>query len=52
MVHFASGNGGNRIYLVPSARYVAVVTSSAYGKGHGQRCPEEILKAILALPQD
>lgn len=29
LVHFASGNGGNRIHVVPSARYVVVINSSA-----------------------
>ena len=48
LVHFASGNGGNKIYVVPSIRAVLVVTSRAYGKGYGQRRSEEILKAILA----
>lgn len=48
VVHFASGNGGNKIYVVPSLRYVVVVTSSAYGKGYGQLRSESILQAILA----
>jgi hypothetical protein len=49
LVHFASGNGGNKIYVVPSLRYVVVVTSSAYGMAYGQRRSEEILKAILVV---
>jgi len=47
-VHFASGNGGNKIYVVPSLDLVVVVTSSAYGKGYGQRRSEEILRTVLA----
>jgi CubicO group peptidase (beta-lactamase class C family) len=36
-VHFASGNGGNKIYVVPSFHMVVAITSSAYGHGYGQR---------------
>ena len=51
-VSFASGNGGNKIYVVPSRRLVVAITSSAYGKGYGQRRSEAILKAVLvAGPQ-
>ena len=46
-VHFASGNGGNKIYVIPARRMVVSVASSAYGKGYGQRRSEDILKAIL-----
>lgn len=46
-VHFASGNGGNKIYVVPSRRIVVSVTSSAYGRGYGQRRSQAILTAIL-----
>ncbi|HUD41156.1 MAG TPA: serine hydrolase [Dokdonella sp.] len=46
-VSFASGNGGNKIYVVPTCRLVVAVTSSAYGHGYGQRRSEAILKAIL-----
>jgi CubicO group peptidase (beta-lactamase class C family) len=47
-VSFASGNGGNKIYVVPSRHMVVAVTSSAYGRGYGQRRSEAILRAILA----
>lgn len=47
-VSFASGNGGNKIYVVPSRRLVVAITSSAYGRGYGQRRSESILKAILS----
>ncbi|MEO6922182.1 MAG: serine hydrolase [Collimonas sp.] len=46
-VFFASGNGGNKIYVMPSMNMVVVVTSSAYGHGYGQLRSETILKAIL-----
>ena len=47
-VSFASGNGGNKIYVVPSRHMVVAITSSAYGRGYGQRRSETILKAILS----
>ncbi|ATI83209.1 serine hydrolase [Sphingobium yanoikuyae] len=47
-VSFASGNGGNKLYIVPSLDLVVAITSSAYGKGYGQRRSEQILRAILA----
>jgi CubicO group peptidase (beta-lactamase class C family) len=47
-VSFASGNGGNKIYVVPSRHLVVAITSSAYGRGYGQRRSETILKTILA----
>lgn len=46
-VSFASGNGGNKIYVVPSLDLVVAITSSAYGKARGQRRSEAILKALL-----
>jgi len=47
-VRFASGNGGNKIYIAPDQRLVVAITSSAYGRGYGQRRSEAILKAVLA----
>ena len=47
-VSFASGNGGNKIYVIPARRMVVAVASAAYGKPHGQRRSESILKALLA----
>jgi CubicO group peptidase (beta-lactamase class C family) len=47
VVHFASGNGGNKIYVIPSRKEVVIVSSSAYGKGYGQRRSAAILQAIL-----
>lgn len=47
LVHFASGNGGNKIYLVPQYDLVIAVTSTAYGQGYGQRRSEQILLQLL-----
>ncbi|WP_380872070.1 6-aminohexanoate-dimer hydrolase [Sphingomonas sp. DBB INV C78] len=47
-VSFASGNGGNKIYVVPRLGMVVAVMSSAYGRGYGQKRSEQILKDILA----
>ncbi len=47
-VSFASGNGGNKIYVIPELGLVVSVMSRAYGQRHGQRRSEDILKAILA----
>jgi CubicO group peptidase (beta-lactamase class C family) len=47
-VSFASGNGGNKIYIVPARHMVIAIQSSAYGRGYGQKRSEDILKAILA----
>ncbi len=52
LVHFASGNGGNKIYVVPSKDMVVAITSSAYHKGYGQRRSQEILLRILAAASD
>ena len=48
-VSFASGNGGNKIYVIPQFELVVSVMSRAYGQGYGQRRSENILKAILAV---
>jgi len=47
-VHFASGNGGNKIYVVPSLHMVVAITSSAYNTNYGQRRSQGILWKILA----
>jgi CubicO group peptidase (beta-lactamase class C family) len=47
-VAFASGNGGNKIYVVPHRRLVIAITSAAYGRGYGQRRSARILAAVLA----
>jgi CubicO group peptidase (beta-lactamase class C family) len=47
VVHFASGNGGNKIYVVPRYDLVVAITSTAYGRGYGQRRSERILLQLL-----
>jgi CubicO group peptidase (beta-lactamase class C family) len=47
-IAFASGNGGNKIYVIPSLDCVVVVTSSAYGRGYGQLRSETILSSVLS----
>jgi hypothetical protein len=42
-VHFASGNGWNKIYIVPSLHMVLAITSSAYNQRYGQRRSQDIL---------
>jgi CubicO group peptidase (beta-lactamase class C family) len=49
LVHFASGNGGNKIYVVPQEHLVVAVTSGAYGTRYGQRRSEGILLRVLAV---
>ena len=46
-VHFASGNGGNKIYIVPSLHMVIAITSSAYNTNYGQRRSQDILWRVL-----
>ncbi len=46
-VHFASGNGGNKIYVIPELETVVAIASAAYGRGYGQRRSQEILLRIL-----
>lgn len=50
-VHFASGNGGNKIYIVPSLHMIVAITSSAYGQHYGQQRSQDILLRILAAAQ-
>jgi CubicO group peptidase (beta-lactamase class C family) len=47
-IHFASGNGGNKIYIVPSRHWVVAITSSAYNSSYGQRRSQGILLALLS----
>ena len=51
LVHFASGNGGNKIYLVPSLNLVMAITSSAYNQHYGQQRSHDILLKVLSLAQ-
>ena len=45
--YFASGNGGNKIFVVPSLDMVIATLSSAYGQGYGQRRSHNILERVL-----
>jgi CubicO group peptidase (beta-lactamase class C family) len=47
-VHFASGNGGNKIYVIPSRHLVIAITSSAYSTNYGQRRSQSILLGVLS----
>jgi len=49
LVHFASGNGGNKFYLVPSLNLVIAITSSAYNQHYGQERSRDILLKVLSL---
>jgi len=46
-VHFASGKGGNKIYIVPSLHMVVAITSSAYNTNYGQHRSQDVLWKIL-----
>lgn len=46
-VYFASGNGGQKLFVVPSARLVMVTTSSAYNQRYAHRRAHELFRAIL-----
>lgn len=50
--YFASGNGGQKIYILPQEEMVVVITSSAYGTRRGQQRSLDVLRTILsALPK-
>jgi len=44
---FASGNGGNLLFVVPQARLVVSLTSSAYGQGYGHQRSQNIFQLII-----
>lgn len=46
--YFASGNGGNKIYVFPDEQMVVVTQSAAYNTNYGQRRSLEVLRRILA----
>jgi CubicO group peptidase (beta-lactamase class C family) len=50
-VHFASGNGGNKIYVVPSLDMVVAITSSAYNQPYRHRRSHDILLKVLSATQ-
>ena len=45
--YFASGNGGNKIFIVPELNMIVTTMSSAYGQGYGQRRSHKVLQYIL-----
>jgi hypothetical protein len=45
---FASGNGGNKIYVFPGERIVVVIQSAAYNTGYGQRRSFDVLKLVMS----
>ena len=40
---YASGNGGNKLYVIPDLNAVLAITSSAYGQGYGHGRANNIL---------
>jgi CubicO group peptidase (beta-lactamase class C family) len=44
---YASGNGGNLLFIVPSENLVVSLTSSAYGQGYGHRRSRNIFDYVL-----
>jgi CubicO group peptidase (beta-lactamase class C family) len=44
---FASGNGGNVVFVVPGENMVVSLTSSAYGQGYGHQRAHNVFEFIL-----
>jgi CubicO group peptidase (beta-lactamase class C family) len=44
---YASGNGGNLLFVVPSENLVVSLISSAYGQGYGHRISHNIFEYVL-----
>lgn len=49
---FASGNGGNVLFVIPQENLVVAITSSAYGQGYGHHRSHNILNFILKARVD
>lgn len=49
VVSYASGNGGNKIYVIPSSGLVVAISSSAYGHGYAHHRSLMVLKAVLEV---
>jgi CubicO group peptidase (beta-lactamase class C family) len=47
-VHFASGNGGNKVYIIPSLHMVVAITASAYNQPYRHKRSTDVLLRILA----
>ncbi|MEM1119836.1 MAG: serine hydrolase [Bacteroidota bacterium] len=45
--YYASGNGGNKIFVIPELNMVVTTLSSAYGTRYGQRRSHGYLEAVL-----
>lgn len=45
--YFASGNGGNKVFIIPEYDLVVVTLSSAYGQGYGQFRSHKILNLLF-----
>lgn len=45
--YFASGNGGNKIFIIPSLNMTVTTLSSAYGQGYGHPRSHKILELVL-----
>lgn len=45
--YYASGNGGNKIFIIPTLNMVVTTLSSAYGTGYGQRRSHDYLEGVL-----
>lgn len=45
--HYASGNGGNYVIVIPEKNMVVSLSSSAYGPYHGHSRSQNIFKAIM-----
>lgn len=44
---YASGNGGNKLYVIPEEQLVISIQSSAYGRGYGHERSNFIFRSIL-----
>lgn len=44
---FASGNGGNKLYVLPDLGLSVAILSSAYGRGYGHMRAENIFQLLL-----
>ena len=49
---FASGNGGQRVFVIPSLEMVLVTTSSGYQRGRAHRRAHAVLRQSLAAVKD